>query len=187
MRTTVESLILVAVFGVTVSPAAFADPIQCQHPPAQIIVLRHGCKVNGADASPLCASGWAQAVELIDRVGKYDIGTLYVTDKPRSVETASALAKCKGLTPVTLQATKPAARKLIEDVCSKPPAGKDKAILYVGHADTMGSVLEAFGFPYKAPNYGEGWIISFEGGKPTLKDIPASNVQCDKEECAPRE
>ena len=186
MRMTLESLMFATIFGVTVSPMAFADPIQCQHPPAQIIVLRHGCKVNGADASPLCASGWAQAVELIDRMGKYDIGTIYVTDKPRSVETASALAKCKGLTPVTLQATKPATRKLVEEVCSKP-GGKDKAILYVGHADTMGSVLEAFGFPYKAPNYGEGWIISFEGGKPTLKDIPASNVQCDKEECAPRE
>lgn len=183
MKTLLEKLIIVTMLGTVGSPIAFAESLQCQHHPAHIIILRHGCKADQTDMSPLCPSGHAQAVELIERLKKYAVNVIYVTEKPRSLDTASELAKYRGLTPVNppLKATGSAARKLIEDICSDPES-EGKSILYVGHSNTIGDALTALGLKPTIPDYGEGWVVSFRDGKPIRKPTK-SKIKCDSEKC----
>jgi len=78
MKTVSKSLLLALVLA----PLATVAYAECAHPPAQLILVRHGCKVDPEDHhSLLSPNGNAQAKELVGRLAKYDIAAILLIEE----------------------------------------------------------------------------------------------------------
>jgi phosphohistidine phosphatase SixA len=176
MKTLSRSLLL----AVALAPLASMVYAECAHPPAQLILVRHGCKIDPEDHhSLLSPNGNAQAKELVGRLAKYDIAAIYATEEKRTQETAAVLAATKHLTPVVRPATGPAAKQIVEEVCASE-AYAGKAVVYVGHSNTVSDALVGLGLEAQSPTCADGWVITFDGKKPVPQALPVTQVKCEK-------
>ncbi len=183
---------LMTASGLLFSLSPLPAKITCAHPPAEILLLRHACRLScDNDATPLDTKGQDQAQELIKRLGDRDLQAIFITYKLRTEQTASPLADYKKLVPIKAgfknasqgndtDSNIETAEKLVKEICSGNYSRR--AVLYVGHSDTLDDVLRELdpSFPYKTPPCGEGWIIEFNVPNPTPKGLPASGITCEK-------
>jgi phosphohistidine phosphatase SixA len=153
---------------------------ECAHPPAQLILVRHGCKLDPEDHhSLLSPNGNAQARELVGRLAAYDVAAIFTTEEKRTQETAAAVASTRHLTPVVRPATGEAAKQIVAEVCASETYAA-KAVVYVGHSNTVSDALAGLGLDPKTPGCAEGWVITFEGKKPVPSALPSTTVKCEK-------
>lgn len=149
---------------------------KCDSPPAQLILVRHGCRLDGTPDSPLTKRGWDQAEDLVVRIGGYDISGIYVTNRPRTRQTACPLANHKKLKPIPYNDDSAGIDALLKDVCSNHSS---KTVVYVGHSYTLDDLFCAFGSKDKEPGYSDVWVISFSEGKPSPPEkLPSSQFRC---------
>ena len=176
MKTVSKSLLL----AFALAPLAAVAYAECAHPPAQLILVRHGCKIAPEDHhSLLSPNGHEQARELVGRLAKYDVAAIFATAEKRTQETAAALAASRHLKIETRPASGEAAKKLVEDICaSESYAGK--AVVYVGHSNTVSDALVGLGLEAQSPTCADGWVITFDGKKPVPSALPATRVKCEK-------
>lgn len=184
----------IAALGLLFALSPLSAKINCEKPPSEILLIRHGCRLSCVnDATPLSAKGKEQAAELVKRLGHYDLQAIFITHKLRTEQTASPLANYKKLTPIKTGSRPGKARKssepesklgtvkeLVQEICSGSYSGT--SVLYVGHSDTLGDVLRelAPSFPYKTPPCAEGWVIAFDVPNPAPKALPAGGIICEK-------
>lgn len=176
MKTLSRSLLLAFVLV----PFGSALLAECAHPPAQIILIRHGCKVDPEDHhSLLSPNGHEQAKELVGRLAKYDVAAIFATTEKRTQETVAAVAENRKLTIETRPASGEAAKKLMQDICASE-AYAGKAVVYAGHSNTVSDARVGLGLEAKTPECADGWVITFEGKKPVDTALPSTGVQCEK-------
>lgn len=162
--------------------------IRCEHPPSELLLLRHGCRqLCDDDNSPLSPKGKEQAQKLAERLAGHleghDLVAIFVTKRVRTQETASLLAESKKLKLSEIDPTGKAAVELVDKICSGAYASK--AVLYVGHSTTLGPALRHLDpeYVYEEPSCGEGWFINFKLAEPKIDDLPPSGIQCEKPCC----
>lgn len=179
MKTLTRSLLL----ALALAPAGSALLAECAHPPAQIILVRHGCKLDPEDHhSLLSPKGHDQARELVGRLAQYklQVAAIFATEEKRTQETAAALAENRKLKlEPPIPASGEAAKKLMQDICASE-AYAGKAVVYVGHSNTVDDARVGLGLDPKAPGCAGGWVITFDGKKPVETDLPATDVKCEK-------
>jgi broad specificity phosphatase PhoE len=165
--------------GLILSAASYAAEVQCASPPAKLILVRHGCKLDKCADTPLSEKGKEQADGLVRRLAGTKIDAIFVTHWIRTRNTAAPLAAANQLEPAAQDDT----QALLTEICSKYPG---KTLAYIGHSDTLDKFVTAFGFPYSAPEPGEGWIVSWKEGTPKMEALPPSGMTCEAlRECAP--
>ena len=120
--------------------------LACNGPYTTALLVRHAEKANGADP-PLTAAGQARAQALKVLLADAGIRAIYATDTTRSRATGQPLADALGL-PLTIYAN-PAdlTAAILTD-------HHGEAVLVVGHSNTVGQLIAAFGAdqPASLPN-----------------------------------
>ena len=125
-----------------VASAAFAAPPSgpCDAPSTTIVIVRHADRAGTADS--LSSAGMVRAQDLARVLATANITHIYHSDTHRTRDTAAPLVAALGLEPFEYPAKDVAVlieRILLDD------AGK--AVLVVGHINTVPAILTALGAP----------------------------------------
>jgi len=113
----------------------------CEAAADSIYLVRH---TDRGRSNFLLESGWAQAESLATALDKTPLNHIYVTEYPRTQQTASIVAKAKGISPVVVPAN--SAGDLARALCEHPDGD---SVLVVGHSHTIPSMLTELGFAEK--------------------------------------
>jgi len=105
-----------------------------------LFIIRHADRAGTADA--LSPAGDTRARELVHVFGKSSLGGIYTSNTVRARATAAQLATALGITPVERSPTDSAG--LVQDVLAHH---RGKAVLIVGHSNTVPEIIEAAGGP----------------------------------------
>ncbi len=122
--------------------AAPADTIR----PTTIIVVRHAEKLAQPANDPgLSPAGLARAAALDSALADVKITAIIVTPYARQRQTAALVAARHGLTPIEMavRGGVPAHARAVAD-SARALGG---AVLVIGHSNTIGHIVEAFGGP----------------------------------------
>lgn len=123
----------------TTSPAWATLP---SVPPADtttVYLVRHAEKADGDDPA-LSAAGQSRAITLAHVLADAGLAAVFVTDTRRSRETAAPVAAATGLTPIRYDARDANA------LAATARAGHaGRAVLVVGHSNTLDDLAAAFG------------------------------------------
>jgi broad specificity phosphatase PhoE len=155
-----------------IASTLFAAPqgARAAAPHAQIVVVvRHAEK---ADAPPgdvaLNGAGQARAEELAIALAEARLDTIVTTQFRRTRDTAAPLARALGLTPVVVEAGSDTAAHA-RAVAQAVRAG-GRAVLVVGHSNTVPAILAALGGPAMAElceaEYANLFTLALEPGQP---------------------
>ncbi len=112
-----------------------------------VYVVRHAEKappVDGNSDVDLSMSGYARADSLADQLREAGIDVVITTQLRRTQLTARPLATMRGITPVVVPATSPAAAHA-ESVAVAVRRHPGSRILVVGHSNTVGPIISALG------------------------------------------
>ena len=176
-----QIILVLAIAGLLLLPASSPAQARCDNPPAELLLVRHGCRLSCADpSSPLSRQGQEQAEELITRLGGYKVQAIVATTEIRTKDTAAPLADVRELDLGEVEATEAAADQWIEGLCSGDYAGQ--VVLHVGHSNTLDNVLRRVdpSLAYRKPPCAGGWHISFgDGAKQAIVTLPPSEIQCE--------
>jgi phosphohistidine phosphatase SixA len=127
--------------------AAAPAPTSTPAGAATVLVVRHAEKGEGGTDPDLSEAGRRRAEALVDALAPFELGAVIVTDTKRSAQTAAPVAAARGLTPVVVPTAGGAAVhvKAVIDAVRAAPAGR--AVLVVGHSNTIPLILAALGGP----------------------------------------
>lgn len=178
---TMKAYMILAASGLLLSPPSYSDEVRCKNPPAELLLLRHGCRESCEnDNSPLSSNGEKQAQELVERLGGDNLDAIFVTLKVRTQATASPLAEHKKLKPIQRASTGEAAEKLVDEICAGSYVSK--AVLYVGHSETLDDARKRLVplRPYQKPRCGEGWRITFSAPNRANIEVLQSSIDCEE-------
>ena len=122
----------------------------------RLIVLRHADRFGAM----LSAEGRARAARLPEALADLQIDAIYTTPRQRNIDTATPLARARGL-PVQNLTAAGAGRKLL----AAHPGG---TVVWVGNQENLPLLYAELGVSAKPPvQYGEIQILTFpEGGGP---------------------
>lgn len=126
----------------------------------RLIVLRHADR-SGA---MLNAKGVARAKRLPDALADLEIDAIYATPRQRNIDTATPLARARGLAVNTLPAARAGTRLL--------GAHPGQTIVWVGNQENLPLLYAELGVAAKPPvQFGEIQILTFPegGGYPVLE------------------
>jgi broad specificity phosphatase PhoE len=120
-------------------PAGDADTV--------IIVVRHAERDDsaGGEDPPLSAAGVDRAAALRDALGHAGVGTILVSNRRRTAQTAAPLAEALHLTPIVAPIDAPAdayARALAERARREH---RGQVVLIVNHSNTVPLIVRALG------------------------------------------
>ncbi|OON70065.1 SixA phosphatase family protein [Hymenobacter sp. CRA2] len=135
-------LLLTVLSAPAAAPAHFAKPKAIT-----VYLVRHAEKGPLADPQkpaeqPLSTAGDQRAFALRDALGKQPIVAVYSTDTKRTRDTAAPLAEAKKLTTETYTTDAPGLAALAARIRQTTPG---KAVLVVGHSNTVLETIEALG------------------------------------------
>ncbi|MFK8029817.1 MAG: histidine phosphatase family protein [Gammaproteobacteria bacterium] len=109
----------------------------CAGPYTVVAVVRHAEKMGGPNPA-LTAAGEQRANALRDRLAGVNITGVYSTNTQRTRQTAQPLATLKGV-PVTIYSNP----STVANTALNSHEGE--AVLIVGHSNTVGDIVSAFG------------------------------------------
>jgi broad specificity phosphatase PhoE len=110
-----------------------------------ILLVRHADVGAGSDP-PLNAAGQQRAQELVDVADNAGLVAIYTTQFQRTQQTAAPLASATGITPAVFNVGN-SAQQHAQDVAADILANHGgKAVLVVGHSNTVPMIIEALGF-----------------------------------------
>lgn len=136
--------------------------------PTTVILVRHAERPPGADPD-LDAAGLARAESLAVALARTTVDAILATQFRRTQQTAAPLARQKGLTPIIVTATA-AEGEHAQAVVRQVDALKGRTVVYVGHSNTVPSVIRALGIvppPAIADSeYAHFFIVTKAGGGP---------------------
>lgn len=112
-----------------------------------VILARHAEQEASEGDPPLNPRGRARADSLVRVLERSGISAIYHTELRRTTETAAPLARALGLTPTVIglrpgQSIASHAREVAADISSRH---RGKAVLVVGHSNTIPPIIEALG------------------------------------------
>ncbi len=123
---------------------ALAAPIQADTlTPPTVVVVRHAEKADASRDTDLSAAGYARALALDSALIDAPVSAIIVTPYKRNAETAAAVAKRHGITPIVVPVTggvEAHAKAVAAEV--RRHSG---TVLVVGHSNTVGAVVKALG------------------------------------------
>lgn len=142
-----------------------------QAEPATVILVRHSEKELEPKADPpLSAAGRARAAAVVEMLRHAGVDVVYHSNRIRTHETAAALGDSLDvpLIEVPLTRVEPWVADLVARV-RKDGGGRVSVI--VGHSNTYGPVIEAFGGPeieeIVEERYDDVFILTVQDGQPT--------------------
>lgn len=124
-----------------VSSTAWAAPpaADAKADTTTVYLVRHAEKADGYDPA-LSAAGQSRAITLAHVLADAGLAAVFVTDTRRSRETAAPVAAATGLTPIRYDARDANA------LAATARAGHaGRAVLVVGHSNTLDDLAAAFG------------------------------------------
>ncbi len=108
-----------------------------------IILVRHAERPPGADPD-LNAEGQARAESLAVALARTTVDGILTTQFKRTAQTAIPLARAKNITPVVVQAAGPESAHT-NAVVRALQAYAGKTAVYIGHSNTVPSVIQGLG------------------------------------------
>ena len=137
---------------------------------SSVVVVRHAEKADTSRNSGLTAAGLARAKALRAAMADFPVQAIFVSEYPRTAETAAPTADAFHLTPtvIPIQGDKPAYAAATAAVIHAMPSGS--AALVVGHSNTVGVLIAALGGP-EVPElcdgeYGTIFVLELPEGVP---------------------
>lgn len=106
-------------------------------PVTTVILVRHAERLNDTDTSSISAAGWERAAALALAVRDAGVRHVFVTEKGRTLQTATPALERLGLTPRTIPAHQTG--QLRDSI--RALAGE--VILVVAHANTVPAILQS--------------------------------------------
>ncbi|HEX9630964.1 MAG TPA: phosphoglycerate mutase family protein [Gemmatimonadales bacterium] len=136
-----------------------------------VVLVRHAEKADQPRADPpLTEAGRARAHALAAVTASAGIGAVVVTPFARTRETAAAVARARGLTPVEIPVGRSVAAHVaaVVEAVRARPAGEP--VLVVGHSNTIPAIVTALGGPPLADlcdnQYAVLYVLSVPGEGP---------------------
>lgn len=123
---------------------ALAAPIQADTSvPPTVVVVRHAEKADASRDTDLSAAGYARARALDSALIDAHVSAIIVTPYKRNAETAAAVARRYGLTPIVVPLTGGVAAHA--KAVAAEALRHSGTVLVVGHSNTIGAVVAALG------------------------------------------
>jgi phosphohistidine phosphatase SixA len=149
---------------------AVVRPLSAQSAPATVILVRHSEKaLEPKDNPPLSAAGRARAAAVVEMLRHAGVDVVYHSNRVRTHETARSLGDSLHVPLVEVPLTK--LDPWVSDIVAR--VRKDcggKVCVVVGHSNTYGPVIEAFGGPkieeIVEERYDDVIILTVQDGKP---------------------
>lgn len=114
--------------------------------PSLVVLVRHGEKqAQPADDPSLSEAGVARAQALAESLAHTTPGTIIVSTRKRTVETAAVVARRAGITPVVIALDGGAATHIAAVAAAVRQASG--VVLVVGHSNTIPAIVGALGGP----------------------------------------
>jgi len=133
-----------------------------------VILVRHAERPAGADPG-LLPEGHARAESLAVALARTTVDAILHTQFVRTRETAQPLAAQKGLTPIVLNAAGPESVHA-QEVVDRVNALRGKTVVYVGHSNTVPSIIRRLGIvpppPLAESEYSHLFIVTQKRGEP---------------------
>ncbi len=138
--------------GLLVLAAAWAGAAPAAPPALTVYLVRHAEKslTAGPADPPLTAAGQARARALARTLRRAHPAALFTTNTQRARATLGPLAAATGLTPRVYDAGQPQA---LADTLRRAYAGR--AVVVVGHSNTLLPLMKALGAPLPLPEIGD--------------------------------
>lgn len=151
-------LFLLSFLPLLLSVLAFTTPESPKPRAITVYVVRHAEKGPLTDPQkpteqPLSDAGAQRAQALRDALRKEPVVAIYSTDTKRTRDTAAPLATARKLSPESYVADAPGLAALAARIRQTTPAGK--AVLVVGHSNTVLETIEALGAPRPVKTIGD--------------------------------
>jgi broad specificity phosphatase PhoE len=118
--------------------------------PTTVILVRHAEKAGPSGDVPLSEAGIGRGEELARVLADASVKAIFVTQFVRTQQTAVAIAKASGLTPVVVTADADYAKTIGAKIAEHP----GETLLVVGHTNTMPDVMRQLGIA-DAPSIAE--------------------------------
>jgi broad specificity phosphatase PhoE len=147
MRTGTPTLCVLLIAG-AVTTGALAPTAGYAQGDRLVVLVRHAEKADEPRADPpLTEAGRARAHALAAVTASAGIGAVVVTPFARTRETAAAVARARGLTPVEIPVGRSVAAHVaaVVEAVRARPAGEP--VLVVGHSNTIPAIVTALGGP----------------------------------------
>lgn len=116
--------------------------------PRVVFVVRHAEKADNSDDPVLSAAGTARAQALAAALEHAEIGHVIVTHRQRTRLTADPVVQRRGLTPEVISFGAAGAEAHIAAIVAAIQRQDDKAVLVVGHSNTVPRIVHALGGPH---------------------------------------
>jgi broad specificity phosphatase PhoE len=143
--------------------------------PAHVVYLvRHAEKADDSADPPLSDAGRVRADALRERLRDAGIGTVIVSDRRRTAETADPLARAAGLAPIVVATSGGGHVAAVADAVRRAWSEGRGPVLVAGHSNTVPAIARALGAA-DAPDiceseYANLWIVTVrEGAAATLR------------------
>jgi len=133
--------LLLSLTVIHATPAALAAQA------SSVVLVRHAEKVDTTRDSALSTAGRARAEALRTALAAYPLQGIFVSEYPRTAETAAPTADAFHLTPtaIPIQGAKSAQAAATAAAIHAMPPGS--AALVIGHSNTVGMIVAALGGP----------------------------------------
>lgn len=153
---------------------AFAVPTTPPAEPTLVAIVRHAERAGDAGSDPeLTPAGDARARALAAALRDGDVQAVIVSNRKRTLSTARPLANERALTPTVVDLGTDLAGH-VQAVAAAVRAHPGRAVLVVGHSNTVPAIIAALGGP-RMPDlcdtaYSNLFLLSLpaDGGTPTL-------------------
>jgi quinoprotein glucose dehydrogenase len=126
---------------------AFALPTVPATEGTLVAIVRHAERAGDAGSDPeLTAAGQARARALAGALADMDVQAVIVSNRKRTIATAQPLAASRALTP-TVVALGSSVAEHVAAVATAVRAERGRAVLVVGHSNTVPAIIAALGGP----------------------------------------
>lgn len=147
-------------------------PADAQKHATTVILVRHSEKAaEPKDDPPLSPEGRARTMAFLDVIRNAGVEVIYSTPKLRNLQTAQPLADSLHVRLVQVPIEAGKVDEYARDIVGRVRKDDSRAALVVGHSNTFGAVIRAFGGPdigeVPDTDYGNVMILTVQKGKPT--------------------
>ncbi|MBX2992484.1 MAG: histidine phosphatase family protein [Bacteroidetes bacterium] len=108
-------------------------------PATTVILVRHAERLNDTDTTSISEAGLERAEQLAHTLHSYPLKRIFVSEKHRTLQTATATASLFNIRPSHIAANN------IRGFADSVKAQRGDAILIVGHSDTVPKIIAKLG------------------------------------------
>ncbi len=131
-----------------------------------IILVRHAEKTHKGDTAELSQAGHRRAARLATQLLPYKPSALFASNLRRTQQTLAPLSKALKL-PLQIY-TRGEEPALARHLLTLHPGER---VVVCGHSDTLGTLIEALGYPESFPEvsgYDRYWVLRIKEGMPSV-------------------